>query len=77
MKESSDAEDRMRFRDLVLQVERFLKYATKGTNPEVLKREASEFERRFDGFGAEFDQSKIHKLRRKLQRIRTGGSMTK
>ena len=36
-------EEKMRFRDLVLQAERFLKYAPSGTSPETLRHKAREF----------------------------------
>ena len=63
-----DSEEKMRFRDFMLQVERFLKYAPKGTNPEVLSREAEEYSRRLDGFGTRFDSPRV----RKLQKTRRG-----
>lgn len=66
----------MRFRDLVLQVERFLKYAPKGTDSEVLRREAREFDRRLGEFGGEIDRSKIRRLQEKLRKLDTGGDTT-
>ena len=66
-------EERVRFRDLILQVERFLKYASKGTAPELLAREAQEFDRRLDEFGQRFGYSRVNKLRRKLQNLYEGG----
>ena len=62
-------EEQMRYRDFVLQVKRFLKYAQKGTNQKVLAREAMEFDRRLSSFGKTFDQSSIDKLRKQLQKI--------
>ena len=62
-------EEQMRFRDLVLQIERFLKYASKGTAPEVLSKEARTFSERLNVFYDGFDQSKIRKLQKKLQKI--------
>ena len=64
-----ETEERMRFRDLVLQVERFLRYAPKGTNPAVLSREAREFNRRLDGFGHRFGNSKVGKLQRRRKEL--------
>ena len=64
-----DTEERMRFRDLILQVERFLKYAPQGTDTEVLSREAREFNRRLDEFGRQFDNSKVGKLQRRLREL--------
>ena len=64
-----ETEERMRFRDLVLQVERFLKYAPKGTNPDVLSREAREFNRRVGEFEIRFDNSKVGKLQRRLKEL--------
>ena len=54
---------------MVLQVERFLKYAPKGTNPDVLSREAREFNRRLDEFGNRFDNSKVGKLQTRLKEL--------
>ncbi len=59
----------MRFRDLVKQVERFLKYATKGTDPEVLRREAQDFDQRLAVFQNGLNHRVIRKLQRKLQEI--------
>ncbi len=61
--------EKMRFRDLVNQVERFLKYATKGTDPEVLRREAHEFDQRLAGFKDDLDHRAIRKLHRRLREI--------
>lgn len=43
------AED-MRQRDVLVQVERFLKYASKGTAPEVVRAEAAIWANRLTGF---------------------------
>ncbi len=59
----------MRYRDFVLQVKRFLKYAPRGTNPEILRREALEFDRRLATFENSFDGSTIRKLREQLRKI--------
>ena len=66
-------EEKMRFRDLVLQVERFLKYAPKGTAPETLKREAKEFSERLAEFRHGFDLSKVTKLQARLRKIHSSG----
>jgi hypothetical protein len=66
--------EQMRFRDLVLQVERFLKYASKGTSPEVLRKQARDFAERLSVFKDGFDQSKIRRLSEKLDRICSTGA---
>lgn len=66
-------EEHMRFRDLVLQIERFLKYASRGTSPEVLLNEAQIFSERMNAFQDGFDQSKIDKLKEKLRKIAPNG----
>jgi hypothetical protein len=66
-------EEQMRFRDLVLQVERFLKYGTKGTAPDVVRREARSFSERLNVFQDGFDQSKIKKLKAKLAKMYSSG----
>ena len=67
-------EEKMRFRDLVLQAERFLKYAPRGTSPETLRHEAKEFSERLSRFQVGYDQSKVRKLEAKLKKIySTGG----
>ena len=70
--ESINAEERMRFRDFVLQVERFLKYAPKGTNATVLSREAEEYARRLDGFVTRFNSSRVRKLQKMLRELSEG-----
>ena len=62
-------EEHMRFRDLVLQIERFLKYAQKGTSPKTFSKEARVFSDRLNVFQDGFDQSKIRKLNDKLRKI--------
>jgi hypothetical protein len=68
-----DKEGKMRFRDLVLQIERFLKYAPKGTDLEILRREAREFDRRLVPFGERFGHSKVRKLQNRLRKICLNG----
>jgi len=74
-KDIAELEDRMRFRDLLLQVERFLKYAPSGTAPEVLSTEAREFERRLDAFGEGFSPSKVHKAQERLRKLYENNEM--
>ena len=69
---SVDADEKMRFRDFILQVERFLKYAPRGTDPKVLSREAEEYYRRLDGFGTRFNSSKVRKLQKMLRELSEG-----
>jgi len=69
-------EEQMRFRDLVLQVERFLKYAPKGTLPETLRHEAEEFSNRLLEFQKGFDLAKIRKLQARLSKIHSIGEST-
>ncbi len=63
------AQERMRYRDLVLQVKRFLKFAPKGTSNEVLILEAKEFDRRLNAIGPRFDIGETRKLSSKLRSI--------
>jgi hypothetical protein len=62
------AEERMRYRDLVLQIRRFLKFAPNGTSEEVLAREARMFHGRIAVF-EDFDGSGVRKLQRDLERL--------
>jgi len=64
-----EQEEDARFRDLVQQVTRFLKYAPKGTAPGVLRREARIFEGRLANFEKVHNRTKISELQGKLQRI--------
>jgi len=68
-RKASSVEEMMRLRDLIKQVERFLKYASKGTDPEVLRREAQEFDHRLVRFGNGPNPRIIRKLHRKLREI--------
>jgi len=62
--------EHQRVKDLMTQVESFLKFAVKGTAPEVLVREVSEFDRRLASFMADSHYSKkIRSLRKKLKEI--------
>ena len=62
------AEERNRYKDLVLQIRRFLKFAPKGTSEEVLAREARMFHSRLAVF-EDFDGSGVRKLQRELERL--------
>ena len=66
------AEERMRFRDLVLQVERFLKYAPRGTDSGVLRKEAVEFHRRLGTFDGVAEAATVKKLQQKLENLSGG-----
>ena len=72
-KETLEIREQMRYRDLTLQVERFLKFATKGTDPVVLAREALEFDRRLAKIGNGSNNRNVRKLRNKLERIHSSG----
>ena len=72
-KEELEIREQMRYRDLVLQVERFLKFATKGTDPVVLAREALEFDRRLAKIENSTNDRNIRKLRSRLERIHKSG----
>ncbi len=62
----SEISERMRFRDLALQIKRFIKFARKGTSKEVLRREAREFHNRLSAF-EKIDSSTVHKLQNHLE----------
>lgn len=61
-------EERMRFRDLVLQIERFIRFAPKGTSRDTLVREAKEFHNRISAF-EKLDGPKVRGLERRLEKI--------
>ncbi len=65
--------EQMRFRDLVLQIERFLKYASKGTSAELLRKEAHQFSERLLVFKDGFDEAKIRRLSDRLRKIYENG----
>lgn len=67
-------QETMRYRDLVLQVERFLKYATKGTSPDMVKRQAREFDDRLSAFDPAYEPRKVRRLRRRLQILGHGAA---
>lgn len=62
-------QEQMRYRDLVMQVKRFIKYAPKGTDHKVLVREVMEFDRRLTEFRKSFGSSETEKLRKQLKKI--------
>ena len=57
----------MRYRDIILQVERFLKFGTRGTAREVIERQAKEFDARLSAFPETYEARKVSKLRKKLK----------
>ena len=57
----------MRYKDLLLQVQRFLKFGTKGTAEEVAARQAKEFDLRLSAFEQTYETRKVSQLRRKLK----------
>jgi hypothetical protein len=59
--------DLMRYKDLLLQVQRFLKFGTKGTANEVAARQAKEFDLRLSVFEQTYETRKVSRLRRKLK----------
>jgi hypothetical protein len=61
----------MRFRDLVLQVRRFLKFAPKGTSSVVLAKEARIFHGRL-ALLKDIEPSEVRKLQRDLEKIFIG-----
>ena len=69
---SVDADEKTRFRDFILQVEGFLKYAPQGTDPKVLSRDAEGYYRRLDGFGTRLNSSKVRKLQKMLRELSEG-----
>jgi len=57
----------MRYKDLLLQVQRFLKFGTKGTAEEVAARQAKEFDLRLSAFEQTYETRKVSQLRRRLK----------
>ena len=57
----------MRYKDLLLQVQRFLKFGTRGTANEVVKRQAKEFDLRLSTFEQIYETRKVSQLRRNLK----------
>jgi hypothetical protein len=57
----------MRYKDLLLQVQRFLKFGTRGTAREVARRQAKEFDLRLSIFEQIYETRKVSQLRRKLK----------
>lgn len=66
--ENPELAEELRQRDILVQVERFLKYAAKGTAPEVLQAEAAEWSRRLAGFAGK-NEGRAKQLREKLGRL--------
>lgn len=68
MSEDLKLAEEMRQRDVLVQVERFLKYAPKGTAPDALRAEAALWAERLAGFeGA--NAGKASALRQKLAKL--------
>ena len=61
----------MRYKDLLLQVQRFLKFGTRGTAREVVERQAKEFDLRLSTFEQIYETRKVSQLRRKLKPLYT------
>jgi len=59
----------MRYRDLLLQVDRFLRFGTRGTSTEALERQAKEFQLRLLELGARYEPRKVAKLLEKLRSL--------
>ncbi len=57
----------MRYKDLLLQVQRFLKFGTTGTAREVVERQAKDFDLRLSTFEQIYETRKVSQLRRKLK----------
>lgn len=66
-------QETMRYRDLLLQVQRFLKYGTKGTAAGVVQRQAKEFDLRLSALVESYESRKVSRLREKLKRLYEGG----
>lgn len=60
--------EQMRQRDVLVQVERFLKYAPRGTDAGVLRAEAAAWADRLEGF-AGANGAKAQQLARKLRAL--------
>lgn len=60
--------EQMRQRDALVQAERFLKYAPRGTDPSVLRAEAARWAERLEGV-AGAHQAKARQLARKLRNL--------
>jgi hypothetical protein len=64
-----DATEAQRQVDLLLQIERFIRYAPMGTQPEILQREAREFESRLSLVREAGLRARTFKLQERLRRI--------
>ena len=63
--------DLMRYKDLLLQVQRFLKFGTKGTAKEVIASQAKEFDLRLSVIEPTYETRKVSQLRKKLKQLYT------
>lgn len=67
--EDGELAESLRQRDLLVQIERFLKYAPKGTDPAVLRDEARAWSQRLDALASGPHASKAKALQAKLARL--------
>jgi hypothetical protein len=65
-------QEQIRYKDLLLQVQRFLKFGTKGTAREVVDRQAKEFDLRLSAFVQSYETRKVSRLRQKLKPLYAG-----
>lgn len=77
MGERDSISERMRYRDLELQVKRFVKFAPRGTDKATLVREAEAFSRRLDAIPALYRGRQVQKLKRELKGIWEAASEAK
>jgi hypothetical protein len=66
--EDMELAEQMRQRDVLVQVERFLRYAPRGTDPAVLRQEAALWAGRLEGL-AGANEAKARQLARKLRTL--------
>jgi hypothetical protein len=59
--------DLMRYKDLLLQVQRFLKFGTRGTAADLVEKQAKEFDLRLSTFEDIYETRKVNRLRRRLK----------
>lgn len=66
--ENLELAEQMRQRDVLVQVERFLKYASRGTDPAVVRKEAAAWADRIEAFSGDH-KDRARQLVRKLRAI--------
>ena len=59
----------MRYKDILLQVQRFLKFGTKGTAREAVQRQARDFDLRLSAFIQTYEPRKVSQVRRELKSL--------